>query len=467
MALDQGRGQSQDTSAAGLYAIETWGCQMNVHDSEKMAGALGRLGYRPTTELRDADVILLNTCAIREKASHKVYTRLGRLRRLKLRNPDLLIGVAGCVAQLEGEAIFQRAPYVDLVLGPRGLSALPELLDKARRRRSSHLEPMEDSLTYPFETAVRAHQVKAYVTVMEGCDKRCTFCVVPATRGKEEYRPLAHVLQEIAFLVEKGYREVELLGQNVNTYRAGDTDFAGLLRAVNAVDGLERIRFTTSHPLHFVDDIIDAMAESSRVCPSIHLPVQSGSDRILRLMRRGYTRERFLDRVHRIRETIPGCTLSTDIIVGFPGEESSDFTETMSLVEEVRFERAFSFLFSPRPGTPAEHLPLGSSLKERQARLATLQNRQQEIQEEVHAALVGRQVAVLVEGTARTGEGVYVGRTAGNHLVHFPGHDGMVGRTLPIALDSCTPNALYGSVQPEFAAAQALCLDLPPGGAYK
>ena len=230
----------QERSPVGLFAIETWGCQMNVHDSEKMAGALGRLGYRPTEDLRQADLILLNTCAIREKASHKVYSRLGRLRRLKRRNPHLLIGVAGCVAQLEGEAIFQRAPYVDLVLGPRGLSALPELLKKARDRRCAHLKPLEDSLTYPFETAVRAHQVKAYVTVMEGCDKRCTFCVVPATRGKEEYRPLHHVLQEIRFLVEKGYREVELLGQNVNTYRFGDTDFAGLLLAVDAIDGLER-----------------------------------------------------------------------------------------------------------------------------------------------------------------------------------------------------------------------------------
>lgn len=439
----------QEHSPVGLFAIETWGCQMNVHDSEKMAGALIRLGYRPTKELHRADVILLNTCAIREKASHKIYTRLGRLRRLKLRNPGLLIGVTGCVAQLEGEAIFRRAPFVDLVLGPRGLSALPELLEKARHRRSAHLEPLEDSLTYPFETAVRSHEVKAFVTVMEGCDKRCTFCVVPATRGKQEYRALQHVLQEVRFLVEKGYREVELLGQNVNTYRSGDTDFAGLLLAVDGVDGIERVRFTTSHPLHFDDSIMDAMAAGRNICPSIHLPVQSGSDRILRLMRRGYHRERFLDRVERIRTTIPGCTLSTDIIVGFPGEDEDDFAQTMSLLEEVRFERVFSFLFSARPGTPAEHLPIGTSLTVRKGRLARLQGRQMEIQAEIHADMVGERVMVLVEGNARTGEGVLLGRTPGSHLVHFSGHDGMIGRILPVDVSSCTATALYGSVSAE------------------
>jgi tRNA-2-methylthio-N6-dimethylallyladenosine synthase len=450
--------------AQGLFAIETWGCQMNVHDSEKMAGALGDLGYRATDDLRRADVILLNTCAIREKASQKVYTRLGRLRRLKERNPELLLGVTGCVAQLEGESIFRRAPYVDLVLGPRGLSALPELLDRARDRRTAHLIPREDSLTYPFESAARAGRVKAYVTVMEGCNKRCTFCVVPATRGKEEYRPLQHILQEVRFLVEKGYREVELLGQNVNTYRAGDSDFAGLLLAVNEVDGLERIRFTTSHPLHFGDSIIDAMARAEKVCPSVHLPVQSGSDRILRLMRRGYDRARFLDRVQRIRRTVPGCTLSTDIIVGFPGEEAEDFERTMSLMEEVRFERAYSFLFSPRPGTAAEKMPLEVALPERQARLARLQARQQTIQEEVHAALVGECLPVLVEGPARSGEGVFVGRTPGNHLVHFSGNGGMTGRILPILARSCTPNAVYGELSPDLRIQSGLSLTSPHPG---
>jgi tRNA-2-methylthio-N6-dimethylallyladenosine synthase len=253
-------------------------------------------------------------------------------------------------------------------------------------------------------------------------------------------------LQEIRFLVEKGYREVELLGQNVNTYRSGDTDFAGLLLAVDAIDGLERIRFTTSHPLHFDDAIIEAMAAGRNICPSVHLPVQSGSNRILRLMRRGYTRERFLDRVQRIRSTVPGCTLSTDIIVGFPGEEEDDFRQTLTLVDEVRFERLFSFLFSPRPRTPAENLPIGSSLAVRQERLARLQTRQQEIQGEIHTAVVGERVPVLVEGAARSGEGVFVGRAPGNHLVHFSGHAGMVGRILPIEVSSCTPNALYGAV---------------------
>jgi len=361
------------TPPAGFYSIETWGCQMNVHDSEKMAGALQGLGYSPTDDVRRADVILLNTCAIRDKASQKVFSALGRLRRLKQRNPRLLVGVTGCVAQMEGEKIFDQAGFVDLVLGPRGIASLPALLEDARRGRTTQLVPQEDSLTYPFESTVRASQVKAYITVMEGCNKRCTFCVVPRTRGREESRSLAHILQEVRHLVTRGYREVELLGQNVNTYRDGDTGFAGLLRAVDRVEGIERVRFTTSHPLHFEDSIIEALAGSRNLCPSVHLPAQSGADRVLRLMRRGYTRERYLERVKRLRQSVPGCTVSTDIIVAFPGETDEEFEATMSLADEVRFERMYSFLFSPRDGTPAatmgDELPL-SVKRERLARAA-------------------------------------------------------------------------------------------------
>jgi tRNA-2-methylthio-N6-dimethylallyladenosine synthase len=438
-------------SQSRYFAIETWGCQMNVHDSEKMAGALGQLGYRQTSDLRRADLILLNTCAIREKATHKVYGRLGRLRRLKTRNPDLLIGVAGCVAQLEGEKMFQRAPFVDLILGPRGLAALPDLLQTARVRRAAHLIPKQDSLTYPFEAAVRTGQAKAFITVMEGCNKRCTYCIVPRTRGLEESRPLAHVLQEVRFLVEKGYKEFELLGQNVNTYRHGDEDFAGLLRAVDAVVGVERIRFTTSHPLHFENSIIEAMAEAEHVCPSVHLPVQSGSTRVLRQMRRGYSREGYLERVRRLRELVPGCALSTDIIVGFPGETEPEFEETLSLLEEVRFEKVYSFLFSPRPGTTAERMEDTVPLERKREWLARLQGRQQVIREENHSAMEGRTVEVLVEGRARSGDGVYAGRTPHNDLVHFAGHDGMVGRILPIQIDSSSPNALYGDLRTDMA----------------
>ena len=438
-------------SQTRYFAIETWGCQMNVHDSEKMAGALGQLGYRQTSDLRRADLILLNTCAIREKATHKVYGRLGRLRRLKTRNPDLLIGVAGCVAQLEGEKMFQRAPFIDLILGPRGLSALPDLLQTARVRRAAHLVPKQDSLTYPFEAAVRTGQAKAFITVMEGCNKRCTYCIVPRTRGVEESRPLAHVLQEVRFLVEKGYKEFELLGQNVNTYRHGDQDFAGLLRAVDAVVGVERIRFTTSHPLHFENSIIEAMAETEHVCPSVHLPVQAGSTRVLRQMRRGYSRDGYLERVRRLRHRVPGCALSTDIIVGFPGETNAEFEETLSLLEEVRFEKVYSFLFSPRPGTTAERMEDAVPLECKREWLARLQGRQQVIQSENHQAMEGRTVEVLVEGRARSGDDVYAGRTPHNDLVHFAGHDGMVGRILPIQIDSSSPNALYGDLRTDWA----------------
>jgi tRNA-2-methylthio-N6-dimethylallyladenosine synthase len=296
---------------------------------------------------------------------------------------------------------------------------------------------------------VRGGGVKAFVTVMEGCNKRCTYCIVPRTRGTEESRSLAHVIQEVRFLIDRGYREVELLGQNVNTYHDGHADFAALLRAVDRADGIERIRFTTSHPLHFTDEIIEAMATAERVCPSVHLPVQSGSSRVLRRMRRGYDRERYLDRIRRLRDRVPGCTVSTDIIVGFPGETDEDFETTMSLIDEIRYEKVFSFLFSPRAGTVAEGMEDTLPLEVKLSRLARLQERQRAIQMEIHTGLVGRALDVLVEGPARTGEGIYTGRSPENFLVHFPGHDGMIGRGLPVSIDSCTPLAVYGNAAPE------------------
>ncbi|MGD8375590.1 MAG: tRNA (N6-isopentenyl adenosine(37)-C2)-methylthiotransferase MiaB [Acidobacteriota bacterium] len=451
-------------SPRGFYTVETWGCQMNVHDSEKMAGALRGLGLAPTGDPRRADVILLNTCAVRDKATQKVFAALGRLRRLKRRNPRLVIGVTGCVAQLEGSEIFERAPFVDLVLGPRGISALPELLARAREGRAIQLEPLEASLTPPFESTARAEGVKAYVTVMEGCNKRCTFCIVPRTRGREDSRPLRHILQEVEFLAGRGFREVELLGQNVNAYRFGDTDFAGLLRAVDRVPGLERVRFTTSHPLHFSDAIIGAVAAGERICPSIHLPPQSGSTRVLRRMRRGYTREGYLERVRRLRRAVPSCTLSADIIVGFPGETDDDFEQTMTLLEEVRYAKVFSFVFSPRPDTPAAQMADDTPPEVNRERLARLQARQLEIQAEIHAGQVGARLPVLIEGPAKSGDGVFVGRSPEGFIVHFPGHDGMRGRTLPVTIGSVTAQALYGEVTPGPLRPEREFLDFSQGG---
>jgi tRNA-2-methylthio-N6-dimethylallyladenosine synthase len=443
------------------FSIRTWGCQMNVHDSEKMAGVLTRGGFASSHDARGADVVLLNTCAVRDKATQKVYHALGRLRRLKEQNPSMIIGVTGCVAQLEGETIFRRAPYVDLVVGPRAIGALPRLVAEARSRQTLRLTPVEDDLTYPFESAVRGSAAKAYVTVMEGCDKACTFCIVPKTRGDEEYRPVAQVLAEAAHLAGRGYREIELLGQNVNGYRHGGVDFAGLLRLVDAVDGIERLRFTTSHPLHLSDAIIAAMAEGEHICPQIHLPVQSGSDRVLRRMRRGYDRARYLERVARLRAEVAGVALSTDVIVGFPGESDTDFEATMEMLDEVRFEQVYSFVYSPRPGTVAARLEDPTPAAVKDARLQHLQRRQQEIQAELYSRQLGRTVPVLVEGPAKFGEGVYSGRSPQNFVVLFSGHEGMVGRILPVSIQSVTSLALYGEVDREAALAAGISLTSP------
>jgi len=443
------------------FNIRTWGCQMNVHDTEKMAGALTRDGFQVSRDARGADVVLLNTCAVRDKATQKVYHALGRLRRLKEQNPSLIIGVTGCVAQLEGETIFRRAPYVDLVVGPRAIGALPRLVEEARTRQTTRLTPVEDDLTYPFESAVRGSAAKAYVTVMEGCDKACTFCIVPRTRGDEEYRPVAQVLAEAAHLAGRGYREIELLGQNVNGYRHGGVDFAGLLRRVDAVDGIERLRFTTSHPLHLSDAIITAMAEGEHVCPQIHLPVQSGSDRVLKRMRRGYDRSRYLERVARLRSEVREVALSTDVIVGFPGESDADFDATLELLEEVRFEQVYSFVYSPRPGTVAARLEDPTPAAVKDARLQLLQRRQQEIQAELYQREIGRTVQVLVEGPAKFGAGVYTGRSPQNFVVLFSGHEGMVGRILPVVIRTVTSLALYGDVDREAALGAGVSLTSP------
>lgn len=432
------------------YWIETWGCQMNEHDSEKLAGTLEGLGYAPATALLEADLVLLNTCAIREKAEEKVYSVLGQLVPIKRERPEMIVGVCGCVAQMSGEAIRQRAPVVDLVLGPRAAFKLPDHLARLQGARG-----VVDTTLYPESIlvegpAVRRQpgRVKAFVTVMEGCNKTCTYCIVPTTRGRETSRSLESLLSEVRQLASEGYREVEFLGQNVNAYRCPRTK-AGLddlLRAAGQVEGLARLRFTTSHPLHLSDAIVQAMAETPAACNHLHLPVQSGSDRVLRAMRRGYDRSKYFDRVERLRQLMPALTLSTDVIVGFPGETEDEFQETMTLVRAIEFDSIFSFLYSPRPGTVAAMLPDNVPAERKTARLMELQALQREIQWRRHRALVGTELPVLIEAASRRDPQQWAGRTTFNKLVNFfaPGH--AVGELVQVRVTEAGPNSFKGEL---------------------
>ncbi|HZE89442.1 MAG TPA: tRNA (N6-isopentenyl adenosine(37)-C2)-methylthiotransferase MiaB, partial [Verrucomicrobiae bacterium] len=361
------------TSPPMRYRIETWGCQMNEHDSERMAGILTSQGMTPAGHEAEADVILLNTCAIREKASQKVFGRLGVLRSAKIRRPDLVIGVCGCVAQLEQREIFRRAPHVDFVMGPRAVASLRRLVEESRTRRHQLAvsDPRDQLVPEAGEIALRSSRTRAFVTVMEGCNKTCTFCVVPMTRGREACRTPGSILEEASRAVAEGFPEIELLGQNVNAYRSGGADFAELLGLVGEIPGLRRLRFTTSHPLHFRQGIADRMAENPVICPFLHLPVQSGADTVLERMRRGYTVESFRLKVECARARVPGLALSTDVIVGFPGETDAEFQSTLDLVRATRFDQIYAFVYSPRPGTPAAAYADDIPLTEKESRLRT------------------------------------------------------------------------------------------------
>jgi tRNA-2-methylthio-N6-dimethylallyladenosine synthase len=439
-------------STAGRYYIATWGCQMNVHDSEKLAGSLERHGYRAAGTVHDADVILLNTCSIREKAAEKVFGELGRLRTLKDRKPGLLLGVCGCVAQQEGEAIFRRAPYVDFVIGPRATGSLPEIVGKLRRgdraaRHSADTEYRRDSIEYPFD-AIRREGLgtrKAFVTVIEGCNHRCTYCIVPTTRGREVCRPMSHVMDEVRSLAEQGIREVEFLGQTVNAYRDEQGNTLGdLLVASARVDGVERIRFTTSHPAQMTPYLMDAMAAARpEVCPYLHLPAQSGSTSVLRAMRRGYSREGYLEKIEQLRSRIPEIRFGTDMIVGFPSETEADFEETLTLLDEVRYDTCYSFAYSPRPGTAALGLEDGVPLAEKMARLNRLQEHQKGIQEGQNRHWLGRSVDVLVEGRSRRNEDKWSGRTPENRVVNFEGASAP-GNVERVRIEQATAYSLGG-----------------------
>jgi len=438
---------------ARKYLIETFGCQMNVHDSERMAGLLEQAGFEATDEAADADVVVINTCSVRERAEGQLYTRLGELRQMAAElGHDPIVAVAGCVAQQEGETILRRAPGVtDVLVGTQAIRRLPVLVEEAEATRAPaiDLNPYDD-VTWPLGVTRRGDPVKAYVTIIEGCNEFCSFCVVPYTRGHERMRPKADIVAEVREAAGSGRREVQLLGQIVNHYRAPDDpscDFTGLLEAVHEVDGIERIRFASPHPRHFDDRFLGAMRRLPKICRHLHLPVQSGSTRVLEAMRRRYTRESYLDLVARIRAVLPDVALSTDMIVGFPGETAADFEETLSLTEAVRYTSMFSFKYSARPNTlAAKRLPEDVDEAEKTRRIVALQALQRDIQSGLNETLVGRTVEVLVDAASRRRETELSGRTTTNVVVNLPGPVEWIGRTLPIRVERAGAHSVWGRI---------------------
>ncbi len=417
--------------------VETWGCQMNELDSRRFVGLMAREGYLEAASLDEADLVLLNTCSVRDRAEQKVYDYLGRIAARKRVRPGLLLGVCGCVAQQEGEEILRRSPAVDFVLGTGRIELLPSIV---RRVEKEGERPVEvgfdmDEVAYTPGAVARTLAHRASITIIEGCNKNCTFCVVPMTRGRERNRRLTEIVDECRRLVGEGVVEIELLGQTVNAYTDPATGerLSTLLRAISGIAGLRRLRFVTSHPRDFDDDLIAAMAESAVVCPALHLPYQSGSDRILGRMKRQYTRGEYLDLIGRLRAAIPGIAMSTDIIVGFPGETEEDFAATISVLDEVRFSSIFCFTYSPRPRTAAARWDLDVPVRVAQDRLARLNDHQQALQLQANEALVGKVLEVLVEGSDRTGQRVS-GRSPFNHLVHIDGIPGTSAGTFVMAV---------------------------------
>lgn len=426
---------------------------MNEYDSSKMADLLNSTHGLELTDIpEEADVLLLNTCSIREKAQEKVFHQLGRWKELKKTNPALVIGVGGCVASQEGEHIRNRAPYVDIVFGPQTLHRLPEMINQIRGGKSSVVDvsfpeiEKFDRLPEP-----RAEGPTAFVSIMEGCNKYCTFCVVPYTRGEEVSRPLDDVLFEIAQLAEQGVREVNLLGQNVNAYRGpthdgGICSFAELLRLVAAIDGIDRVRFTTSHPIEFTDDIIEVYADTPELVSFLHLPVQSGSDRILNLMKRGHTALEYKSIIRKLRKVRPEIQISSDFIVGFPGETAQDFEDTMNLIAQVNFDMSFSFIYSARPGTPAADIPDDVSEEEKKQRLYVLQQRINNQAAQYSRAMLGTEQRVLVEGPSKKDLMELTGRTETNRIVNFVGTPDMIGKFVDIKITDVFTNSLRGDV---------------------
>ena len=433
--------------------ITTWGCQMNEYDSSKMADLLNSThGLELTDKPEEADVLLLNTCSIREKAQEKVFSQLGRWKNWKKDKPDLIIGVGGCVASQEGEHIRERAPFVDIVFGPQTLHRLPEMINKIRGGDRAIVDisfpeiEKFDRLPEP-----KAEGPTAFVSIMEGCNKYCSFCVVPYTRGEEVSRPVDDVLFEIAQLAEQGVREVNLLGQNVNAYRGETFDggictFAELLRLVSAIDGIDRVRYTTSHPIEFTDDIIEVYRDTPELVSFLHLPIQSGADRILTMMKRNHTALEYKAIIRKLREVRPNIQISSDFIVGFPGETAEDFEQTMKVIEQVNFDMSFSFIYSARPGTPAADIPDDVSEEEKKERLARLQQRINHQAMQFSRAMLGTEQRILVEGPSKKDIMKLTGRTETNRVVNFVGTPDMIGKFVDVKITDVYTNSLRGEV---------------------
>lgn len=438
---------------SGKLYIKTHGCQMNEYDSDKMADVLAQShGLKLTDNEQEADVILINTCSIREKAQEKVFSQLGRWKKLKQAEKPVVIGVGGCVASQEGDAIIKRAPFVDLVFGPQTLHRLPKMIDDVQARQKPVVDisfpeiEKFDNLPEPKKTGA-----SAFVSVMEGCSKYCSFCVVPYTRGEEISRPFDDVIAEVASLAIQGVREVNLLGQNVNAYRGqmhdGSTaDLALLIDYIAEIDGIDRIRYTTSHPVEFTTRLADAFAHVPELAGFLHLPVQSGSDRILSAMKRGHTALEYKSKIRRVRQARPGISISSDFIVGFPGETDADFDDTMKLIEDLRYDQSFSFIYSARPGTPAASLPDDVGMETKKKRLQKLQSTINGFAAEISASMIGSTQRILVEGHAKKDASELSGRTENNRVVNFPGNERLIGGFADVRITDAYSNSLRGEI---------------------
>ncbi|VAW39230.1 tRNA-i(6)A37 methylthiotransferase [hydrothermal vent metagenome] len=440
--------------STGKLFIKTHGCQMNEYDSSKMLDVLvDTHDLIITDNEEEADVILLNTCSIREKAQEKVFSQLGRWRKLKEKNPNLVIGVGGCVASQEGDNILKRAPYVDMVFGPQTLHRLPKMLNAVNTQHKPQIDisfpeiEKFDNLPEP-----RKEGASAFVSIMEGCSKYCTFCVVPYTRGEEVSRPMDGVLAEIMQLALQGVKEINLLGQNVNSYRGKDhdgdiVDLAHLLHYVAAIDGIQRIRFTTSHPVEFTDALIEAYAQIPKLANYLHLPVQSGSDRVLSAMKRGHTAIEYKQKIRKLREVRPDISLSSDFIVGFPGETDKEFEATMKLIEDLRFDQSFSFIYSKRPGTPAANIEDEIPMSVKKKRLQRLQNKINEFATEISQAMIGTTQTVLIEGLSKKDSNQLAARTENNRIVNFDGNPRLIGELIDVEITKAYRNSLQGKIK--------------------
>ena len=427
-----------------LY-LETYGCQMNEYDSDRIKNALGA---SITENPKEADIVIVNTCAIREKADQKALSSLGRFKHLKAKNPELIVGASGCVAQLYGEELIRRIPHLDFVLGPRAIPELPRLIEEIREKKSRPVETSFD-VQEPFDVLPYHQEGKptAFVSIQQGCNKKCAYCIVPTVRGSEVNRPIEDVIAEARHLIAKGVKEITLIGQTVNSWKLDGLKFGDLLRVLGELDGLERVRFTTSYPRDITKKMVEAMADVPKVCRHIHLPVQSGSDKVLRLMNRTYTRSWYIDSVNRLRDAMPDIAVSSDIIVGFPGETEDDFEQTMSLVEEVGFDSSFSFKYSPRPGTVGEELWRSEERVEDSTagqRLARLQEYQRAITLAKNAKRIGKSEQVLVEDASRNDSSWLSGRTEHNRIVNFPGEKELIGKMVDVRITEGLANSLRG-----------------------